>query len=129
MAPHDLGEIAASTSVPTILSCRHDVTVVMTVPLIAFSDIAIEAVVISARRGISIIAVDIAGQGIARETSQNDASHNRAAIAMADRATDQTTGDRTEDCPGRMIVPAALVGAGRGRAGAQRQHRGSGKNS
>jgi hypothetical protein len=81
------------------------------IPFVTFADGAIERFAISAVGVGAVVAIDIAGDRVTGDAAENDAAHDRAAIAMTDRATDYTTRDCAEHSAGGAVV-ATIVGKG-----------------
>src|SRR5579863_8532566 len=79
------------------------------VPLIAAADVAIEAFRISAEGIRLIVAVYVPGHGVSEHPAQHCATHDRAAIAMADGRTDQTACGGAKDRSSNDIAAAAAL--------------------
>src|SRR5258706_7338693 len=94
-------EVAAELSAVRIFARAAEGAVVVAVaPFIVASDVAVQAAGVRIEGIALVVAVDVAAERVPEQAAQNDAAGDCAAVTVARRATDQSTGDRAEDRAG-----------------------------
>src|SRR5437016_2916232 len=78
-------------------------------PLVALTNAAIESPAICAVSVGSVVAINVARNGIAGQTAQDDAADDRKPVAMTDGATDHTAGDCSQNRSCDAIVVMAVI--------------------
>ena len=96
-----------------VLAVRNDVAVMaMMVPLVSLPDTAIESLAICAIGVRTVVAIDVARNGVASKAAEHDAPHDSKPAAMSDSSADHATGDGAQDRPCDSIVVVAIIGSG-----------------
>ena len=106
-----------SIAATAIFAGADDIAAIGTArPGVAAADRTLEAVVIGAGGIGPVLAIHVAGDGVAGQAAQKGAADQRAAIAMGDGAAQHATGDGAQDGAAGVIAAAALVGKSAGDA-------------
>ena len=87
-------KVPAQTIAPPIFAVGDDVSVVAAVmPFVALADAAIEPLAICAIGVRTIVAIDVASNGVASQAAQDNSPDDAKATPMGDRTADHAAGD------------------------------------
>jgi len=119
-------EVSAEPVAAPIFAMRNDVTMMAAMfPVVALAESAIERDTIGVVGVRPVLAVDVARDCVACEPAQNDAAHDRSAIAVAHRTSDHAACDGAENGARDTVVVVAFVCSGQtGRRRAKRSYEG-----